>query len=49
MKPLNLNTIENPGTALSVERPEKVDGDGFGEALKTAIGKVDALQNDADL
>jgi flagellar hook-basal body complex protein FliE len=49
MKPLNLNTIEIPGSALSVERPEKVDGDGFGEALKTAIGKVDALQNDADL
>jgi flagellar hook-basal body complex protein FliE len=49
MKPLSLNTIENPGTSLGVDKPEKVDGDGFGQTLKAAIEKVDAMQNDADV
>lgn len=51
MKPLGLNTIENPGLA-TIDRPsraEKVNGDGFGQTLKAAIEKVDAAQTDADL
>jgi flagellar hook-basal body complex protein FliE len=50
MKPLSLNTIENPGAAGSPEvgKAEKVDGDGFGQTLKSAIGQVDALQGEAD-
>ena len=50
MKPLSLNVIENPGAASTeVSTPEQVDGDGFGQALKSAINKVDALQGEADL
>ncbi len=49
MKPLTLNTIENPGGLSTIERPQKVDGDGFGATLKAAIEKVDAMQTDADV
>ncbi|MDP1824561.1 MAG: flagellar hook-basal body complex protein FliE [Archangium sp.] len=50
MKPLTLNTIENPGAASpGIATPEKVDGDGFGQTLKSAIEQVDALQGEADL
>ncbi len=50
MKPLNLNTIENPGLDVArPERAEKVDGDGFGQTLKNAIAKVDALHGEADV
>lgn len=49
MKPLSLNTIENPGlSSPSVDAPEKVDGDGFGQTLKAAIEKVEAMQTEAD-
>jgi flagellar hook-basal body complex protein FliE len=51
MKPLSLNTIENPGSiggADGVGKPEAVDGDGFGATLKSAIEKVDAMQTEAD-
>lgn len=49
MKPLSLNTIENPGLGSpSADAPEKVDGDGFGQTLKAAIEQVEAMQNDAD-
>lgn len=50
MKPLSLNTIENPGASSpAFAKPEKVDGDGFGQTLKAAIEKVDAMQGEADL
>lgn len=50
MKSLPLNTIENPGVADAVtEKAHPVDGDGFGQTLKTAIGKVEALQTEADV
>ena len=49
MKPLSLNTIENPGTSIGdVDKQEKVDGDGFGQTLKSAIEKVDGMQVEAD-
>lgn len=49
MKPLSLNTIENPGlSSPSAGAPEQVDGDGFGQTLKAAIGKVEAMQGEAD-
>ncbi len=48
MKPLSLNTIENPGSSIGgVDRPQKA-ADGFGETLKAAIEKVDAMQGEAD-
>lgn len=49
MKPLSLNTIENPGTLGEIERPEGPQGDGFGAQLKDALSKVDALQTNADV
>ena len=48
MKPLSLNTIEGSGATPSLERAEQVDGAGFGDALKHAIEKVDAMQTEAD-
>lgn len=49
MKPLSLNTIENPGSSIAgVDKPEKVEGDGFGQTLKSAIEKVDGMQVEAD-
>ncbi|MFZ5439606.1 MAG: flagellar hook-basal body complex protein FliE [Myxococcota bacterium] len=56
MKPLSFNGLENPGVEIArpasrADRTAEVDakGDGFGEALKTAIEKVDAMQTDADV
>ncbi len=50
MKPLSLNTIENPGSAASdIGKAEQVDGEGFGATLKSAIEKVDAMQSEADV
>ena len=49
MKPLNLNTIENPGLSTpSTERAEKVDGDGFGQTLQNAVQKLEGMQGEAD-
>lgn len=50
MKPLSLNTIENPGSsAADIGKAEQVDGEGFGATLKSAIEKVDAMQTQADV
>lgn len=50
MTPLSLKVVENPGAASTeVGTPDKVDGDGFGQTLKSAIEQVDALQGEADL
>ncbi len=50
MKPLSLNTIENPGiVGPAAEKPEVVDAEGFGQTLKAAIEKVDAFQTEADV
>ena len=47
MKPISLNNVENPG--LSIEQPESpAVAEGFGAALKDAVGKVDAMQTEAD-
>lgn len=48
MKPLNLNIIENPGLSTAVEKAEQPAGDGFGQTLKSAMEKVDAMQGEAD-
>ncbi len=47
MKPISLGTIENPG--ITIDKPENPSvAEGFGAALKDAVGKVDAMQTDAD-
>jgi flagellar hook-basal body complex protein FliE len=50
MKPLNLNTIENPGLSTpSPQRAEQVPGDGFGQTLENAVQKLESMQGEADV
>lgn len=49
MKPLSLNTIENPGLSTpEPQRAEKIEGDGFGATLKEAVHQLEAIQGEAD-
>jgi flagellar hook-basal body complex protein FliE len=50
VKPLQFNTLENPGTlpSSSVGEASESTGDGFGQTLKSALEKVDALQVEGD-
>jgi flagellar hook-basal body complex protein FliE len=53
MKPVSVNTFETPQIepgqrAPRIEQPAAAPEESFGEALKVAVGKVDALQTQAD-